>query len=194
MSRLHIGILYGYHWGSLLGIVIVVIAGGLLYWKYGSIWFLRWRGSFTWLMLTLAVPALGASLLLGWALALFGGPDGIRVTTTVDSYEIALTHRRDPDPDFMISTLEMIVIREDGAYYSAALAERDMRHDDERWVCTTLSIHQRAQRIYFLCDDEPISGNTPYVDTQNKMLYIGWEQASGERSLDGLPFYEPLDN
>jgi hypothetical protein len=142
-------------------------------------------------MLLLTVPALGISLLLCWAIAVFIGPDGIRVTTTVDTYEIALTQTLNPDPDFMISTLDMIVIREDGAYHSAPLAQHDLRHDNDLWVCTTLSIQQHAQRIYFVCNDEPISGNTPYVDTQNKMLYLGWEHASEARALDSLPFYEP---
>jgi hypothetical protein len=189
-ERLNADMLNWYHTTSLFGIWIIASLSGLLFWKYASFPLLRLRPPISWAVLVLGVLGLGFSILLCVATAIFAAPDSLGVYTSVDTYEVSLAQTYDYDP-YESSTLELIVIRADGTYYSEVLDQRANRGSDETAICTTLSIQRVDHRVYFRCNNESISLRTPYVDSRKQTLYLGWGKATEERRLDKLPFYQP---
>lgn len=57
--------------------------------------------------------------------------------------------------------------------------------DNKCWNITTQIV---GAKVYFLCDEKVISGQTSYVDTEQKLLYAGGSGCS--RLLDELSFRE----
>lgn len=188
----HIALLQLYHWSSLGGALLVGWFGSRLFWNYIPLPIGKWRTLVNWLLLVAILPALGYLLLFLFAIAIFVYPDGMQVFTTVDQYEVALYQRRDPDPDHNYTTLDIMVIRQDQAYYRVELDERDADAGEPLWTCRTLSTYAIGTRVYLRCNNEPITSQTTYVDSTRATIYIGWGLSSVEQPLDTLSFVSPF--
>jgi hypothetical protein len=142
---------------------------------------------FRWIISAFSFVLLLFNLVLCAGSLMFFPPDGFQVITTFDQYEVGLTQRYTYDP-FADSSLDITIIRNDGATYWKQLKYVMEPRDNTRTVCETLSTDQREGKIYFLCDDESITSRTPYLNTQDRTIYFGWGTGNKERNLDLLPF------
>ena len=131
-----------------------------------------------------------AGLLLGlpvWLFFIFlASPyPEIRVTADIPGYQIEEVQHW---TNYESSWLDLVVTRQDGKQYRANIGFSDLE------VCSQLSTTQIATKIYFRCDDTPISSQTPYVDSTRLMLYVGTPEAQTEQALADLHFSDPMQD
>jgi hypothetical protein len=133
----------------------------------------------------LAIPAyLGLICLLtglAWPPDIFFPGSGSRIGVSVPGYRVEYAQQW--GMDFYTTFYE--VTRQDG--YRAFL---EIDGDDDK--CWTLKTQEVGTKVYFLCDEDTITEQTSYFDTQSLSLYAGWTGCT--RSLDELAFRDYASN
>jgi hypothetical protein len=131
-----------------------------------------------------------AALLFGlplWLFSIFLAPPypEIRVTAAVLGYQIEEVHYW---TNYESSWLDLVVTRQDGKQYRANVGFSD------RELCSQLWTTRIGTKIYFRCDDTPLSAKTPYVDSARLVLYGGTPEAQVEQALTDLHFADPVQH
>lgn len=171
--------------GSVLYIVwllLPVIAFGALSYRRAS-HSMRVRGTLG--AAVVAIPAYMGLICLfsgmAWPPDIFFRPNSAAVSVAVANYRVG--YGQQWGLDFYETYYE--VEREDGLK-----AYLEIDGDDHK--CWNITIQTVGARVYFLCDEQSISGQTSYVDTEQQFLYVGGSGCL--RRLDELAFREYTGN
>lgn len=173
---------------KLMGIpVIALIVGLLCSWTIYRVIHHRLPSGYPLVKLGM-IGICGASLLASlpfWLFFTFLTPPypEMHIATALSGYRIEVAQYW---TTYEESWLDVVVTRQDGKQYRANIGFSDLE------VCSQLSTTQLGTRIYFRCDDAPISPQTPYVDRTQVTLSIGRSDTQGEQTIADLPFAEPV--
>lgn len=109
---------------------------------------------------------------------LFVPPPKLRVYAAVADYDIAVEQ---VFAGYDIGFNTYLVITHRNSRYSSDL--------DSDTDCTSLATIHQDNRIYFVCNDEPISVRTPYVDVGQESVFMGGDTPRHEVSLTNISYY-----
>ena len=118
---------------------------------------------------------------MAWPPDIFFQRNSPQVSVSIPNYRI--DYAQQWGLDFYETYFE--VTRQDGLK-----AYLEIDGDDNK--CWDIKTQQAGTKIYFLCDEETITEQTSYVDTEQELLYIGGIGCS--RLINNLLFRNYLDN